>query len=81
MFEQSSIVEGHGEGTTATNHSTAPSLIECLITPLGKVGDLIPQTYRFAWWEEFGKESSSKLIPCSDAPPKAKNVTVLLPYP
>jgi len=35
--------------------------------PFGKVGDLVPQTHRFAWWEEFGKESSSKLIPCGYA--------------
>jgi len=49
-----------------------PSLIKCLIILLGKVGDLAPQTCRFAWWEEFGKKSSGKLIPCGNAPGRQK---------
>jgi len=43
-----------------------PSLIEWLIIVLGKVGDLVSQTCHFTWWEEFGKESSGKFIPCGN---------------
>jgi len=58
------------------------SLIECLIIPLGKVSDLVPQDFHLAWWEEFGKKGSSRLIPCGDASEVgAKNEAKLLPYP
>jgi len=43
-----------------------PSFIECLIIPLCEVGDLIPQTCRFARWEELDEEGPSKRIPHGD---------------
>jgi len=78
---------GHSIGENLNNHPSLKAmvraqpqqvfelflnLIECLIIPLRKVGDLAPQTFRFASWEEFSKESSSKLIPCDNAPRRQK---------
>lgn len=78
---------GHSIGESLNNHPSLKamvraqpqqvfkpllSLIECLIIPLHKVGDLVPQTFHFAWCEEFGEESSSKLIPCGNAPERQR---------